>query len=720
MRLSFFFVFAICLAAQTLPWRIIGPGGGGAMFQPAVSPHTTDDVLLRCDMTGAYMSTDGGSHWRMFNLRGVVRFFGFDPKDRDTIYAGTSGLYRSSDHGQTWKLIWPSAVDHIEMGSDHADETMVMPGGGTPKMLAFAVDPNQSERLFAAISEKNVVRLSESNDRGATWSEGDTLPDGAREIYVSKQGTIYAAGKQTISVRRDGKWTHHRGPTEWVDLSAGFDQESGQLVVYGITDSAIYVSRNAGEDWAKLEAFGPANFRAIATAANAPHTAYVSYRGYAPNYLGVAKTTDLGKTWELVWKERPNAASENIKDAWITERFGPDWGENPLDLGVAPNNPEIAYGTDLGRTMRTTDGGKTWQAVYSERVSKTSWKSTGLDVTNAYGLHFDPFDASRIFMTNTDIGLFRSEDGGKSWQSSTAGVPDKWVNTTYWMVFDPEVRGRAWAVASGTHDLPRPKMWRRGFSGIQGGVVVSEDGGVHWQGSSSGMPLTAATHLLLDPTSPRDARVLYVAGFGKGVYKSVDGGKSWALKNTGIEGSDPFAWRLARDGNGTLYLVIARRSEDGSIGNAFDGALYRSTDGAEHWTKMTLPLDVNGPNGIAIDPEDPNRLYLAAWRRKAWDADGGGGIYVSIDAGAMWTRALSEDQHIYDITIDERNPNRLYASGFESSAWQSDDKGRTWTRIPGFDFKWGQRVITDPRDPSQIYITTFGGGVWHGPAKGND
>ena len=56
--------------------------------------------------------------------------------------------------------------------------------------------------------------------------------------------------------------------------------------------------------------------------------------------------------------------------------------------------------------------------------------------------------------------------------------------------------------------------------------------------------------------------------------------------------------------------------------------------------------------------------------------------------------------------------------GFESSAWRSADRGVTWTRIPGFNFKWGQRVIPDPLDHNKIYITTFGGSVWHGSVNG--
>ena len=60
-------------------WRILGPGGGGAQFYPAVSPHDPNLVLVACDMTGAYISEDGGKSWRMFELRHPVGFFAFDP-----------------------------------------------------------------------------------------------------------------------------------------------------------------------------------------------------------------------------------------------------------------------------------------------------------------------------------------------------------------------------------------------------------------------------------------------------------------------------------------------------------------------------------------------------------------------------------------------------------------------------------------------------------------
>ena len=151
-----------------------------------------------------------------------------------------------------------------------------------------------------------------------------------------------------------------------------------------------------------------------------------------------------------------------------------------------------------------------------------------------------------------------------------------------------------------------------------------------------------------------------------------------------------------------------------------DGALYKSVDGAETWSPVTLPAGVNGPNGLAIDPRDPRRMYLATWARATGTHGEGGGIYLTTDGGMSWRAVLDGDRHVYDVSIDPRNPALLYAAGFESSAWRSTDRGEHWTRIPGFNFKWGHRVIPDPEDAAKVYITTFGGSVWHGRVDGAD
>jgi photosystem II stability/assembly factor-like uncharacterized protein len=713
-------------------FTIVGPGGGGAMFHPTISPHDAETVLVSCDMTGAYISHNGGKSWRMFNLRGVVEFFVFDPNDENVIYAQATGLWRSSDNGETWKLVYPkaSAIKAIKMDSDHSDEDIIADPDPLSTIFAMAIDPEGSETIYVTAGNraKGNFGVFISRDAGGSWSKLADLPDLANKIWVDphspkKDRTLIIAGPHFLAKETSTRTSKLPPPSgkNLTDISVGFSSR-GKPIFYAIEDETAFVSEDDATTWRKVTlGEGAIKTRAIATSVKNPETAYVSYRNLEEagvKYMGVAKTTDAGKTWKPVWKEVSDEAGKagaNIQDAWITERFGSDWGENPLALTVADQDRNLAYGTDLGRTMRTTDGGATWVAVYSKTVDHSGWTSAGLDVTTTYGYHFDPFDQKRQFISTTDIGLFRSEDGGKSWISSTKGVPKDWLNTTYWIVFDPQVKGRVWSVNSWTHDLPRPKMWRRtGISKYRGGVCISVDGGRTWTKSNDGMEQTAATYILLDPTSPVDARILYVAGFGRGVYKSVDGGKTWALKNAGITQKDPFAWRIVRDSKGTLYVLVARRSEDGSIGSEGDGALYRSTDGSEHWMPVAMPEGSNAPNGLAVDPDDTNRLYLATWARAAGIHGDGGGIFLSEDAGKTWLQVLDRDRHVYDVTIDPRNSKILYAAGFESSAWRSSDRGEHWTRIPGFNFKWGHRVIPDPQDSRKVYITTFRGGVWHG------
>ncbi|MCX6619726.1 MAG: hypothetical protein NTY38_01335 [Acidobacteria bacterium] len=701
-------------------WTVIGPGGGGAQFLPAISPHDPNVVLVGCDMTGAYLTKDGGKSWRMFNLRGTPRLFVFDPLNPKVMYAGTIGLWRSRDGGATWELVYPapSSVKEIVMADDHAGEELMV-DGGAERVRALAIDPADSNVLYAVLGGRGGPgRLSVSRDFGASWkTAGADLPSGSMKIYVDPKSpagdrTLYIAGAEGLAVVEAGKLRRQTAPAQLIDVSAGFTAH-GKLVVYGVSRDAIAVSTDGGAEWKMLK---PAEqFVAVATSLRHPEVAYASYGG---RFHGVMKTTDSGATWQPVWKESAEK-SPHVDDGWISTRFGTGWGENPLSLGVSPANPEIAWGTDYGRSLRTADGGKTWVAAYTRKEGR-GWTTTGLDVTTNYGVHFDPFDANHMFISYTDIGLFSSADGGRSWNSATEkGVPRSWVNTTYWMEFDPAMKGRVWAVMSGTHDLPRPKMWRRGGTArYRGGVVRSDDGGVTWRAMGNGLPETAATHVLLDVRSKPQARVLYVTGFGRGVFKSSDGGESWQLKNEGLP-AEPFAWRMSQDASGTLYLVLARRSDDGSIGTPGDGSLYRSTDGAESWRKMILPDNVNGPVALTIDGKDPRRLYLSAWSRPVEGKPVGGGIFVSTDGGNVWKRTLGKDQHVYDVTFHPKDPAVLYACGFESSAWRSTDRGEHWTRIRGYNFKWGHRVVPDPRNPHMVFVTTFGGSVWYGPAAGD-
>ena len=120
-------------------WVVLGPGGGGAQFIPTISPHGARDALVRCDMTGIYLSRDAGVTCALINLRGGASFFVFDPSDANTIYIRSgSGLYRSTDRGDTWKLIFPDPADVIGsvMPDDHASQRFLLAGGSRRRVGA--------------------------------------------------------------------------------------------------------------------------------------------------------------------------------------------------------------------------------------------------------------------------------------------------------------------------------------------------------------------------------------------------------------------------------------------------------------------------------------------------------------------------------------------------------------------------------------------------------
>src|ERR1035437_10671398 len=208
-------ITAICLAIPTVRadnFTVVGPGGGGAMYHATISPHDPNEVLVACDMTGAYISHDGGHSWRMFNLRGTVQFFAFDPVRPRVIYAATKALWCSTDDGESWNLVWPrpSTVSGIRMNSDHADETILSDSNPLGEIVALAIDPADSRILTAAAVKDGAAALYVSNDDGGNWEKATALSEPPQNIWIDPHSPagdrdLYIAGKQGVTVRHQGK-----------------------------------------------------------------------------------------------------------------------------------------------------------------------------------------------------------------------------------------------------------------------------------------------------------------------------------------------------------------------------------------------------------------------------------------------------------------------------------------------------------------------------------
>ncbi len=146
-------------SANKANWKVIGPGGGGSTFIPTFDPNNPDRILIRCDMSGAYLTEDGGRSWEMLNFPGGAQAFAFDPGDSNNIYVGAAGLNGTRDGGKTWSLLFPpqNQVEGMRYINDHASSSYVLkPDSGYPSrgtyVAAILVDPADSKHLIIGVN----------------------------------------------------------------------------------------------------------------------------------------------------------------------------------------------------------------------------------------------------------------------------------------------------------------------------------------------------------------------------------------------------------------------------------------------------------------------------------------------------------------------------------------------------------------------------------------
>ena len=758
--------------SESATWWIIGPGGGGGVLKPTVSPFNENFVFTHCDMSAAYVSHNGGLSWKMKNLWNVPNDFEFDPVDSNTIYVATHGflhsedrgsgislLLRSVDKGDKWQIIYPEVTKSKKverLQSEDIKSSDIIEGSLDGTIQKVKVDPADNKRIYLGIAplidymgrgnkDKNpeAASLVLSTDRGTTWKIIARLP-GNRVMAIfpgSRQGNaIVFTERYCVHINEvTGEVNSMPLPADGVISVEGGKTKSGHLIYLQARlrkdgKGGMYISRDLGKSWKQinsgllenLEKDVVPDFRqGLAVCESVPEVAYISMDIPRHNAKGtfdplycVYKTGNGGLRWEpvLVSSSFEGYITKNFEGSWMEKSYDPGWGGSPIDMGVAPGNPDVCYAGDNGRGYRTTDGGKTWDQIYSHNNPDGSYTSNGLDVTTCYGIHFDPFDKNHFFICYTDIGLFHTFSGGKTWLHSISNIPGPWQNTCYDIEFDPSVKGKVWSVWANAHDLPREKMFSdRGFGNFEGGVAVSEDAGINWEKSNTGIPENSVcTSILLDPLSTAGSRIIYVSIFDKGIYKSEDEGKTWKESNDGL-GNNLFAWQLRQNSKGRLFVLFARGKPKGKV---VDGAIYYSDNQAASWKQLTLPEGVNGPHDLLIDPRHPNIMYVSCWPRTSDGHDIKGGIIKTTDGGKSWKQVFDERVRVNSAGIDPEKSNIIYINTFQNSAYRSTDSGTNWKRIEGYRFKWGQRAVPDINNPRMLFLTTYGGSVFYGPAEG--
>lgn len=289
--------------------------------------------------------------------------------------------------------------------------------------------------------------------------------------------------------------------------------------------------------------------------------------------------------------------------------------------------------------------------------------------------------------------------------------------------------GRVSAIATSATD---PDLYYAG--GADGGVWKTTNGGASWQPLTDHMPTSAIGAIVVDPT---DHSVVYVgtgeanyanhSRYGLGIYRTVDGGATWAHL-----AEDTFAGRtfskLVIDPlePGTLYAAVARAggfpllaAAKGHPGAAGPVGVFKSTDSGQTWTHLTTGIPAVEASDIAIDRQNPSTLYAAIGNVFGHASNG---VYKSPDGGATWTRLAGglPTGTVGRISLDvsPSSPSTLYAlytnpststggSATNIGGFRSDDGGLTWTPRGSVDqatYGWYLSCVSvKPDDPNTVF-----------------
>ncbi len=283
----------------------------------------------------------------------------------------------------------------------------------------------------------------------------------------------------------------------------------------------------------------------------------------------------------------------------------------------------------------------------------------------------------------------------------------------------------------------RPSTWY--IAAGSGGVWKTENAGTTWTPIFDSEGAYSIGCLTLDPADPE---IVWVGtgenvsgrhvGIGDGVYKSLNGGKTWT--NMGLDKSEHIA-RILVDRRDSNVVYVASEGPLWSAGG--ERGLYKTTDGGKTWT---LSLEINKDTGVAsaeFDPSNPDILYAAAYQRRRSVAAfmGGGpesGIYKSVDAGKSWRKLTvglpRGDMGKIGLAVSPIDPRVVYATieagPEEKGFYRSTDKGESWEKrnsyiSGGTGPHYYQEIFADPNRFDRVYqmdpamrVTDDGGKNW--------
>ncbi|MCC2640664.1 MAG: repeat protein [Nitrospira sp.] len=292
-------------------------------------------------------------------------------------------------------------------------------------------------------------------------------------------------------------------------------------IVYIATNDAVHKTRDGGRTWEQFPSFSARRVTTLAIDPKLPATVYAGTMGDA-----IYKSPDGGQHWlphNVGLKEHVSFVNEIIfhpdnteviylattVGAFVTKNGGREWEERMTGMKevhivtcitMDPKHPRVLYAGTTGGTYRSEDGGGNWQrtnqGLISDEILNASM-SLGVNV-----LAVDRMDSAIIYAGTTN-GLYRTTNRAERWEQVGQGLADQFVSTLVVHPTNPNIL----------------------YIGGRAGVLKTVDGGKTWQAHNQGLATLNVRTLAL---SNRDPQLLYAGTNGSGLYRSPDGGETWA------------------------------------------------------------------------------------------------------------------------------------------------------------------------------------------------
>jgi photosystem II stability/assembly factor-like uncharacterized protein len=407
---------------------------------------------------------------------------------------------------------------------------------------------------------------------------------------------------------------------------------------------------------------------------NDPKTFYVCTAGG-----GLWKSTDNGTTLAPIFDNQTSASTGAVAIARSNSNLV--W----VGTGEPANTRANSWGDGV---YKSSDGGKTWTHMGladSRQISAIVVHPTKPDTVYVAAMGYE-------WGRNSERGIFKTTDGGKTWSkvlyiNDTTGFIDLQV--------DPKNADVLYAAAWQRFRFGGGDMAE---SGPESGIYKTVDGGKKWAKLTNGLPKEEKGKITI-AVARNNPKIVYAAILtgepapgGKrtietgGVFRSVDGGKSWQRMNPTMTSYYYDRINVDPGDDNRVWMPV------------FD--LMVSTDGGKTLVKSNIKHVHNDEHSIWIDPHDPDHLILG----------GDGGVNISYNRGATWQQAVLPIGQFYEVAVDNQDPYYVYGGMQDTGHWLGpsqtyDNEGITnhdWIKLR-FNGD-GMSVHADPTDPNVIYM----------------